>query len=42
MRVKSFEAATMQEALATVKQEMGEEAFILSTRTKQRKGPMGL
>lgn len=42
MRVKTFEAATMQEALATVKQEMGEEAFILSTRTKQRKGPMGL
>lgn len=42
MRVKTFEAASMQEALAIVKREMGEEAFILSTRTRNRKGPMGL
>jgi flagellar biosynthesis protein FlhF len=42
MRVKTFEAASMQEALNIVKREMGEEAFILSTRTKQRKGPLGV
>jgi len=38
MRVKTFEAASMQEALSVIKQEMGEEAFILSTRTKQGRG----
>jgi len=42
MRVKTFEAASMQEALGIVKQEMGEEAFILSTRTKAKKGPLGM
>jgi len=42
MRVKTFEAASMQEALSIVKREMGEEAFILSTRTKSRKGPLGM
>jgi len=42
MRVKTFEAASMQEALSVIKQEMGEEAFILSTKTKQGKGPLGL
>jgi flagellar biosynthesis protein FlhF len=42
MRVKTFEAASMQEALSIIKQEMGEEAFILSTRTKQGRGPLGL
>jgi flagellar biosynthesis protein FlhF len=42
MRVKTFEATSMQEALNIVKQDMGEEAFILSTRTKQRKNAMGL
>jgi len=41
MRVKTFEAASMQEALAVVKRDMGEEAFILSTRTKRRKTPLG-
>ncbi|BDU73539.1 flagellar biosynthesis protein FlhF [Mesoterricola silvestris] len=41
MRVKTFEAASMQEALAVVKRDMGEEAFILSTRTKRRKSLMG-
>ncbi len=41
MRVKTFEAATMQDALSVIKQEMGEDAFILSTRTKQRRGPGG-
>jgi len=42
MRVKTFEATSMQEALSIVKQEMGEEAFILSTRTRQRKTALGL
>ncbi|MCE1228984.1 MAG: flagellar biosynthesis protein FlhF [Firmicutes bacterium] len=42
MRVKTFEAASMQEALSVIKREMGEEAFILSTKTKQGKGPLGL
>jgi flagellar biosynthesis protein FlhF len=35
MRVKTFEAASMQEALVTIKQEMGEEAYILSTKTRR-------
>jgi flagellar biosynthesis protein FlhF len=39
--VKTFEATSMQEALTIVKQDMGEDAFILSTRTKRRKGPLG-
>lgn len=42
MRVKTFEAASMQEALSIIKQDMGEEAFILSTRTKQVRGPLGM
>jgi len=42
MRVKTFEATSMQEALSIVKQDMGEEAFILSTRTKQRRNATGL
>ena len=42
MRVKTFEATSMQEALNIVKQDMGEEAFILSTRTKQRKNALGM
>ena len=41
MRVKTFEAASMQEALGIIKQEMGEEAFILSTKTRARKNAMG-
>ncbi|HJW34461.1 MAG TPA: flagellar biosynthesis protein FlhF [Holophagaceae bacterium] len=42
MRVKTFEAASMQEALDTIKKEMGEEAFILSTKTKKKAGGFGL
>ena len=42
MRVKTFEAASMQEALDIVKREMGEEAFILSTRTRRRPAALGL
>ncbi|HJV23549.1 MAG TPA: flagellar biosynthesis protein FlhF [Holophagaceae bacterium] len=42
MRVKTFEAASMQEALDTIKKEMGEEAFILSTKTKKKAGGLGL
>jgi flagellar biosynthesis protein FlhF len=41
MRVKTFEATSMQEALTIIKQDMGEEAFILSTRTKPRQGAPG-
>jgi flagellar biosynthesis protein FlhF len=36
MRVKVFEAPTMQEALVAIKEEMGEDAYILSNRTRQR------
>ena len=36
MRVKTFEAATMKEALAMIKQEMGEDASIVSNKTKKR------
>ena len=42
MRVKTFEAGSMQEALDVVKKEMGEEAFILSTRTRRRPSALGL
>ena len=42
MRVKTFEAGSMQDALDVVKKEMGEEAFILSTRTRRRPGALGL
>ena len=41
MRVKTFETATMQEALDTIKKEMGDEAFILSTRTRKKTGVSG-
>jgi len=36
MLVKTFEAPSMQDALAKIKQEMGEDAFILSTRKRMR------
>jgi flagellar biosynthesis protein FlhF len=42
MRVKTFEAASMQDALNIIKQDMGEDAFILSTRTRQRTGLLGV
>jgi flagellar biosynthesis protein FlhF len=41
MRVKTFEAATMQEALDTIKRELGDEAFILSSKTKKRVNAQG-
>ena len=41
MRVKTFEAGSMQDALDIVKREMGEEAFILSTRTRRRPSRRG-
>ena len=41
MRVKTFEAASMQDALVTIKQEMGEEAYILSTKTRRPAKPGG-
>lgn len=42
MRVKTFEAGSMQDALDIVKKEMGEEAFILSTRTRRRPSALGM
>ena len=42
MRVKTFEAGSMQDALDVVKKEMGEEAFILSTRTRRRAAAQGM
>ena len=42
MRVKTFEAGSMQDALDVVKKEMGEEAFILSTRTRRRAAAPGM
>ena len=42
MRVKTFEAGSMQDALDVVKKDMGEEAFILSTRTRRRPAALGL
>ena len=42
MRVKTFEAGSMQDALDIVKKDMGEEAFILSTRTRRRPSALGL
>lgn len=42
MRVKTFEAGSMQDALDIVKKEMGEEAFILSTRTRRRASALGM
>ena len=42
MRVKTFEAGSMQDALDVVKREMGEEAFILSTRTRRRPSSLGM
>jgi flagellar biosynthesis protein FlhF len=42
MRVKTFEAGSMQDALDVVKKEMGEEAFILSTRTRRRPSALGM
>ncbi len=41
MRVKTFEANSMQDALNVVKREMGEEAFILSTKSKVRRTAQG-
>jgi flagellar biosynthesis protein FlhF len=42
MRVKTFEAGSMQDALDVVKKDMGEEAFILSTRTRRRPSALGM
>ncbi len=42
MRVKTFEAGSMQDALDVVKKDMGEEAFILSTRTRRRPAALGM
>src|SRR6185437_4778530 len=36
MQVKKFEAPTIQEALDTIKRELGPEAIILQTKTNKR------
>ena len=36
MQVKKFEAPTIQEALETIKRELGPEAFILQTKKTKR------
>lgn len=41
MKMKKFEASSMKEALAQIKEEMGPDAFILSTRQIIKKGPLG-
>lgn len=41
MKVKKFEAPSMNEALAKIKAEMGPDAFILSRKEIQKKGPLG-
>ena len=41
MKMKKFEAPSMQEALAKIKEEMGADAFILSTKQISKKGPLG-
>lgn len=41
MKMKKFEAASMKEALEKIKEEMGPDAFILSTRQINKKGPLG-
>ena len=43
MLIKRFEAGTMADALAQVKQELGPDAIVLGTRTRRRdRGVFGL
>ncbi|HZS49133.1 MAG TPA: flagellar biosynthesis protein FlhF [Blastocatellia bacterium] len=42
MKVKRYEASTMQAALEMVKDELGPNAFVLSTQRKTRKGLLGI
>lgn len=42
MRIKTFEAATMQEALSLARAELGEEAVVLNTRHVRAGGVLGL
>ena len=42
MIVKKYEAPTMKEALAAVKQDLGSDAVILHTKTQRRNGLLGL
>ena len=42
MKVKKYEAPTMQKALAEVKKDLGSDAVILHTKTKKSNGFMGL
>jgi len=41
MKIKKFEAPSMKEALEKIKEEMGPDAFILSTKQVAKKGPLG-
>ena len=42
MQVKRYQASSMQEAIATVKQDLGEDAVILKTKTISRAGTFDL
>ncbi len=42
MKVKTFRAATLREALDQVRAEMGPEAFILATRELKERGALGM
>ena len=42
MRVKTFEASTLQDALARAKRELGDEAVVLNTREVTSRGLFGL
>jgi flagellar biosynthesis protein FlhF len=42
MRIKRYEAATIQEALQKVKKDLGPEAVILYTKTFRKGGVLGL
>ena len=42
MKVKKYEAPTMQEALEVVKKDLGHDAVILHTKTRKKNGFLGL
>ena len=42
MKIKTYEAPTMQKALEQVKKDLGQDAVILHTKTKPRNGLLGL
>mgnify|MGYP001501968863 CR=1 FL=1 len=40
MKIKTFQALTMTEALRTIKEELGADAVILSTKSVKQQGKM--